>query len=45
MVSWWWLVVSGFVGAMVGVVVICLCVAAKRADEEVERFMGKTGRF
>ncbi len=37
MVSWWWLILTAFGGAVVGLFMVCLCVAAGRADDEMDR--------
>ena len=37
MVSWWWLIFTSFGGAVVGLFMVCLCVAAGNADDEMDR--------
>lgn len=39
MISWWWLIFTAVGGAVVGLFVTCMCVAAGRADEETEGLM------
>ncbi len=45
MVAWWWILIAGVTGAMGGVAIMCLCIASKQADEEVDRFLNEAGRF
>ena len=44
MVSWWWVVVSGAVCGFGGLLLACMCSAAKRADDEMERFAERFNR-
>jgi hypothetical protein len=37
MIAWYWLIPTGVVGAFIGLAVTCMCVAAGRADEEIQR--------
>ncbi len=48
MINAWWLVIAVIVGAFFGASVICMCVAARDADRELEDFerrMKDAGRF
>jgi len=40
-VNWWWILVSGWVGACLGVMVMCLCFIAKQNDENMKRVTNK----
>ena len=44
MVSWWWVVVSGVVCGLVGLLLACMCSVAKQADDEMERFAERFNR-
>ena len=37
MIAWWWLVPAGLFCGFCGVVVACMCAAAGRADDEMDR--------
>lgn len=43
MVSWWWLILTAFGGAVVGLFVVCLCVASGKADDEIEDIVKRVG--
>lgn len=36
MVEWYWLLIAGFAGGAIGVLVTSLCVAAKRGGDEYQ---------
>lgn len=39
MYEWWWLVLSGMIGAAFGVFIVGLCSAASRADQYVAAYL------
>jgi len=35
-VTWYWLLVSAWIGVVIGVMTTCLCVASKMGDEKIQ---------